>query len=246
MEMVNGALRFMKNTFRMTIMTAVLIMGCSSAPDAAPRKDLAAKPMLNFDDSAPLRIWVEEKENYVKYVGSKSSCKIIWRLAKDHSDLSLQSICRASLKKQFPIIFTVLAKLEESEKYSLRENSYKVSLCCFKEMSRRIPLAAYHSPEWDKRRGVAKNLDPNKTLVQLMNEKGLYPEFKYLFEKFGFTLKVVKTAKMSYQPASTVAYFDWLSERGVDKGSILPVDPVVFWQITKAKPLSRLPATYTE
>lgn len=104
------------------------------------------------------------------------------------------------------------------------------------ELSFRLALAAYQSPDWDTGKGKPKKGDLNGFIKDLANRGPIYPELKELFRRFhrDITLSVVE--KVRVFEAEKLPFYDRLRQKGVMPKDRLPFDCMAWFAVTPLSP----------
>jgi hypothetical protein len=191
---------------------------------------LASSQEIVVEDNAALR------ETSYKIVAG--DCTITW--ITDDTELNREVITSrsdcVSLAEQAPLIAKLLRKVLEA-----RGNARPFRTLYWGRlfpdgsrdttMSRRLVLAAEHSPQWDSARGRPRDDDVNGAVQTLANDADIFAELRTVFAEAGLELRLSSVEKVLVLPAGKLPFFAALRDSGVRASDKLPWDCLSYFSV---------------
>ena len=195
-------------------------------------------------DQAPIRIEVNGTYNETTYCLDLQDGPVC--LQTTGNPLNIAVLTRRSrndspLAAQLPALKRLLGHILEKDPVAKKLDTFfwgrLVSGNPWKDtqMSYRLSLAAYQSPDWDRTKGKPKKGYVTDFVRDTANRAGIYTELKTLFDGYGYELAFSSVEKVLVRPASELPYFDDLKKQGVDGTARLPFDGMVWFRMALKK-----------
>lgn len=211
---------------------------------AVPAMGTVSEPQPPAETVAPARVVIEQKTHAdqtpyaVSYRAPRGDCAVSWiAYLNEPGVVKYESDCPASLAEQLPLLNDICATYLGQDRNApafrvlfwgrLAPDDARVS----REMSLRLALAAFRSPDWDKTRGKPKTGDINLFARDLANQAGIYPELTALFTGFHRRVVLTHVEKVLVLKAKKLPFFAELEKLGVKKSDRLPFDFMAWFSI---------------
>ncbi len=167
-------------------------------------------------------------------------CTLEWMVRESENHVvKHRARCAAPLKRQLPLLLKLGTELFSNKRHAqtlrtlfwggLESESKPASW----ELSLRLALAAHQSSGWDLRKGKAKEKDLNRFVIDLANEKMIYPELQELFDSFGRRITLRTVEKVRVLEAGQLPFFEELRQQGIRENDRLPFDCMAWFSISR-------------
>lgn len=177
-----------------------------------------------------------------RYIASLGNCSIIWIAYDTELDRGVvknQTDCTVSLAEQMPTLNRICSKfLNKDRNATVFRTLFWGTLFPERaegawEMSYRLALAAFRSPEWDKAKGKLEQGDLNRFTKELANQAEIYPELTEMFATFNRTVTLGHVEKVRVLNAGQLSFFPQLERQVVKATDRLPFDCMSWFAISK-------------
>jgi hypothetical protein len=176
--------------------------------------------------------------NATIYKISSGDCTIEWIARNSEIGVIKNSAeCTLPLAEQIPLLEKICAEFFSKDKNAQAFRTLYWGRLEFdtqngsRELSLRLALAAYKSPDWDAKRGKPKSGDINGFVKDLANKDMIYPELKKMFERFNRSIKFACAEKVLIQKADKLPFYEQLKKQGVKAGDKLPFDCMTWFSV---------------
>jgi hypothetical protein len=189
----------------------------------------------------PVTVEGSSQWNGTVYRISSGNCTMEW-ISRDGETGVVKhgSSCALPLSQQLPLLTKLCAEFLQRDKNA---ESFRILFWGGlipdgprsgpEEMSLRLALAAYASPEWNPKSGRPKNGDFNGFVKDIANKALIYPELKELFERFHRTIAVPYVEKVRVLEAAKLPFYDQLSPHGIQATDKLPFDCMTWFSVSE-------------
>jgi hypothetical protein len=225
--------------YLVALLACFLALGCSNYPGDTINRNTLPRPLE--EKTADVVIAFSAQENVTHYSITDGNCSITW-IARNTEPgvIKHHAACGKSLAFQVPLLIKICEAIFNNGNHagvirllfwpSLESGTKQPHL----EMSYRLALAAFKSPEWNKKMGKPKKEGLNKFVKDLANREMIYPELKEVFGYFNKSITLSTVEKVLVMEAEKLPFYDSLKEEGVKLSDKLPYDCMAWFSVSDA------------
>jgi hypothetical protein len=202
--------------------------------------DISSAPQMSRKQKPSVLVEQSQTDNSTSYGITSGECTIKWVARNSEIGVILhRSECAASLALQMPLLAEIAAEFftHDPNAHAFRTLFWgrlsPDTPADSGELSLRLVLSAYRSPEWDKRRGRPTGGDSNGFVKELANRELIYPELKELFARFNKTISFACAEKVLVCEAVKLPFYDRLKEHGIKPKDRLPFDCMAWFSVAE-------------
>jgi hypothetical protein len=211
---------------------------------AVPASGAVNEPQPPAEAVAAPQVVIEQKTladqtpYAVAYRATHGDCTVSW-VAYDNEPgvIKYEADCPAPLGEQLPLLnaigSTYLSHNRNPPAFHvlswgrLAPDDARAS----REMSFRLAVAAFHSPDWDKVRGKPNSGDIDLFARDLATQARIYPELTELFTGLNRSVALTHVEKVLVLKAKKLPFFAELKKLGVKGSDRLPFDFMAWFSI---------------
>ncbi len=161
------------------------------------RGHLSAQP-----EADPI-VRIQQRQAYREtvYEVRSGTCRIRWLFSHSEANKGIarhRADCQLPLNEQLELNARILREvlLHEHDFHTL----FLGGLRAYPELARRLANSSAKSPKWDVRSGRSRSGTADGYVMELANTSDLFAEWRALFARFHFSLKVTGVEKVSVGP----------------------------------------------
>jgi hypothetical protein len=197
-----------------------------------------APPVSPAASHSSLVVTVEKdtSRGETRYLIARGECRLVWEIRDVEPQVILhRTDCALPLSEQAPLIEALWQALPVAQPSQLSWGRLCPDTgCAERQLSQRLALAAYRSPDWDVARGRPLRGHENEFVRRIANAAPIYPELRELFARQGYLIEVSGVEKVLVMPASQLPYYAALQAEGVSATAKLPFDAQTWFRLRPA------------